>query len=144
MDGTVNTIPELDTLGDRAADVWEPLLAIADLAGEDWPTRARRAATALSAQVSVDDDTVSVRLLQDVRQVFTEETIGSADLVHRLVSLEDHPWVDWRGGRPITQSHVARLLRPFGHSSAEAPLRGEDGQRLHETDVRRPLVPLSA
>ena len=94
--------------------MWEPLLAIADLAGEDWPTRARRAATALSAQVSVDDDTVSVPLLQDVRQVFTEETIGSADLVHRLVSLEDRPWADWRGGRPITQSRVARLLRPFG------------------------------
>ncbi len=31
-------------LDDRAADVWEPLLAIADLAGGDWPERAREAA----------------------------------------------------------------------------------------------------
>jgi Protein of unknown function (DUF3631) len=36
--------PELpDELDDRAQDIWEPLLAIADLAGGDWPTRARRA-----------------------------------------------------------------------------------------------------
>ena len=101
-------------LRDRAADVWEPLLAIADPAGGDWPTWARRAATALSGRVSVDDDTVSVRLLQDVRQVFTEATIGSAELVRRLVVLEDRPWADWRSGCPISQARVAALLRPFG------------------------------
>ena len=62
----------------------------------------------------MDDDTVSIRLLEDVRQVFTEATIGSAELVHRLVGLEDRPWADGAGGRPITQARVARLLRPFG------------------------------
>ena len=93
-------------LGDRAADVWEPLVVIADLAGGDWPTRARHAAMALSGRVSVDDDTVSIRLLADVRRVFTEETLRSAELVR--------PWADWTGGRPITQARVARLLRPFG------------------------------
>ena len=41
--------PDLpDELDDRAQDVWEPLLAIADLAGGDWPERARRAALELS------------------------------------------------------------------------------------------------
>ena len=48
------------------------------------------------------------------RQVFTEETLGSAALVRRLVGLEDRPWADGASGRPITQAHVARLLRPFG------------------------------
>ena len=91
-----------------------PLLAIADLAGGDWPTWARRAATALSGRVSVDDDTVAIRLLEDVRQVFTDETIGSAELVRRLVVLEDLPWADWRSGCPISQARVAALLRPFG------------------------------
>jgi uncharacterized protein DUF3631 len=33
-----------DALHDRAADNWRPLLAIADVAGGDWPVRARRAA----------------------------------------------------------------------------------------------------
>ena len=107
--------PEIPrALDDRGADVWEPLLAIADLAGGDWPRRARRAATVLSGRVSVDDDTLAVRLLHDIRYVFTDETLGSAALVHRLVSLQDRPWGDWTGGRPISQARVARLLRPFG------------------------------
>jgi hypothetical protein len=36
-----------DGLSDRAEDVLEPLFAIADLAGQDWPTRSRTAAVAL-------------------------------------------------------------------------------------------------
>jgi hypothetical protein len=39
--------PEMP-LEDRAADTWEPLIAIADLAGGDWPTRARDAAATLA------------------------------------------------------------------------------------------------
>jgi putative DNA primase/helicase len=39
-----------DALNDRAADNWRPLLAIADLAGEDWPKRAREAALVLSGE----------------------------------------------------------------------------------------------
>lgn len=41
--------PELpSTLSDRAADGWEPLLAIGSFAGEDWSERAQKAAVALS------------------------------------------------------------------------------------------------
>jgi len=36
-------------LNDRAGDIWEPLLALADLAGGDWPGKARQAAVALNA-----------------------------------------------------------------------------------------------
>ena len=101
-------------LSDRAADVWEPLLAIAELAGDDWPTEARDVAVTLSGRVSVDDDTLATRLLQDVRLVFTDQVIGSADLVRRLLVLEDRPWGEGTGGRPITPARVARLLAPFG------------------------------
>src|SRR5690606_31975033 len=49
---------------DRAADVWEPLVAIADLAGGDWPERARHACKVLSG-VSNDPEegTAGERLL---------------------------------------------------------------------------------
>ena len=74
----------------------------------------------------MDDDTLAIRLLHDVRQVFTDETLGSAALVRRLVGLEDRPWADWAGGRPITQARVARLLRPFGiHADGLGDSRGE-------------------
>ena len=120
-------------LSDRAADVWEPLIAIADLAGGDWPTRARRAATGLSGAVSVGDDTVSIRLLEDVGQVLTDDTIASAELVRRLVTLEDRPWADWAGGRPITQARVAGLLRPFGIH----PMKLRVGERTANGYTRR-------
>src|SRR5712672_862118 len=35
-------------LNDRAADIWEPLMALADLAGGSWPERARQAASHLT------------------------------------------------------------------------------------------------
>ena len=39
--------PAIPALNDRAADIWEPLLAIADLAGGQWPELAREAAVGL-------------------------------------------------------------------------------------------------
>src|SRR5438552_869554 len=49
--GTLATVdaPVLDELDDRAQDNWGPLLVIAQVAGGDWPARARAAALALSA-----------------------------------------------------------------------------------------------
>jgi len=41
--------PEIpESLHDRAADIWEPLFALADLAGGDWPRKARAAAEGLA------------------------------------------------------------------------------------------------
>src|SRR5881394_2580059 len=50
---------------DRAADIWEPLLAIADLAGGEWPQLARDAAQQLSA--SDDEITLVGYFLKDLR-----------------------------------------------------------------------------
>ncbi len=38
--------PDVGTLFNRVADNWRPLLAVADVAGGDWPARARKAAEA--------------------------------------------------------------------------------------------------
>jgi Protein of unknown function (DUF3631) len=56
--------PDLpDELDDRAQDVWEPLLAVADLAGGDWPHRARQAALDLSTgEERGDDSTTASRM----------------------------------------------------------------------------------
>ena len=62
--------PELPReLDDRAAEAWWALLAIADLAGGDWPDRARTAATKLHA-AGAEDESLGVRLLTDVKAVF--------------------------------------------------------------------------
>lgn len=59
-------------LKDRAADVWEPLITIADLAGGEWPLRAREAAVSL--QRAYEDQEVltpGLELLNDIRTALT-------------------------------------------------------------------------
>jgi hypothetical protein len=105
-----------DELGDRAADVWEPLLAIADRAGGEWPQRARQAALSLSTKQASEDDSLGVRMLGDVRSVFlqrNEERIFTAELLDELAQIDDAPWGDWYGKR-IPPRKMADLLRPFG------------------------------
>jgi Protein of unknown function (DUF3631) len=105
----------LDELGDRAADIWEPLLGIAYLAGEKWFVRARAAAVALSGRDVVDDESLGVQLLEDIRAVFDEQgtdKLASATLGEALAENEESPWGEWHG-KPITAHGIARLLKRF-------------------------------
>lgn len=108
--------PDLpDMLSDRAQDCWEPLLAISDLAGEDWPDRARRAAVTLSGTRSVEEDSAGVLLISDVRTVFVErdtERLSTEMLLDALRGLDESPWSDWYG-KPLTARGLARLLKPL-------------------------------
>jgi hypothetical protein len=111
--------PEIpDALHDRAADVWEPLLAVADAAGGDWPSHARRAAIELhDPENEVEDGTLGIRLLAEVLTVFADRgdppTMHTETLLEALHAMEEAPWSDLRG-KPIDSRKVARLLRPYG------------------------------
>lgn len=107
------TLP--DELDDRAQDVWEPLLAIADLAGGDWPERARRAALDLSTGEEREDDSVTARLIHDIASVFGAKGVDSfktSDLLEELHQIEESPWGDWYG-KPLTVYALSRLLKPY-------------------------------
>lgn len=102
-------------LDDRAQDGWEPLLAIADRAGADWPKRGRRAALSLSNGEEREDDSLTARLLADIHQVFETLSVDSfrtADLIDELSKIEESPWGDWRQGKPITPQGLSKLLSP--------------------------------
>jgi putative DNA primase/helicase len=102
-----------DVLNDRAADNWRPLLAIADLAGGDWPKRARDAACLLSGE-GHDATSVNVELLADIRLAFGDvDVIRSGDLVAKLTADPERPWAEWKRGKPLTQKQLAGLLKPF-------------------------------
>ena len=105
-----------DTLHDRAADNWRPLLAIADRVGGEWPVSARIIAQQLSAGEPGEDSSAGTQLLADICAIMENravERIASADLVAALVSMEDRPWPEWRRGKPISTRGVARLLVDF-------------------------------
>jgi putative DNA primase/helicase len=105
-------VPEV--LNDRAADNWRPLLAIADLAGGEWPQLARQACLTLSGESP--EESLGVMLLADCRPAFGDDAvIRSVDLVTRLSADPERPWAEYnRGDKPITQRQIARLLAAFG------------------------------
>lgn len=106
-------------LHDRAQDNWRPLLAIADLAGGDWPEKARKAARILSATTNKDDEDIAVTLLGDLRSIFKAREasrMATSDLLDALCAMEDRPWGDWKGGKPISPQGLARLLKRFNVS----------------------------
>jgi hypothetical protein len=110
--------PEIpDTLDDRAADNWRPLLAIADLAGDDWPRRAREAACLLSGE-GHDATSIGVELLADIQRAFGDAlALRSIDLVAKLNADPERPWIEWKNGKPLTPKQLGSLLAPFGITS---------------------------
>jgi putative DNA primase/helicase len=146
-------------LDDRAQDNWRPLLAIADALGGDWPARARQAALSLAGVDSGTDDAGEV-LLADLKAILAErcdpEQISSETLVSDLAKREDRPWPEWRDGKPITKTGLARLLRRFEieprsiRCSGDHVVRGylsadmrEAFARYLPANVLRPLHPAS-
>jgi hypothetical protein len=116
-------------LDDRAADGWEPLLAIADAAGGEWPQRSREAALALSVGGGREDDSLGVRLLWDIKATFDErgsDRLTSTELVEALVAMEEAPWGDLRG-KPLEARTLARMLRPYDVKSKTIRLDDSDG-----------------
>jgi hypothetical protein len=107
-----------DGLSDRAADLWEPLLAIADLAGGSWPSRGRRAAVELARVGREADRSLGVRLLADVRAIWEEigrpKHIATEELLERLQALDESPWGDLGHGRALDARSLAGRLRKFG------------------------------
>jgi hypothetical protein len=130
-----SVLPELESAEpelpaeDRAADVWEPLVAIADAAGGDWPDRARLACRMLTAG---DDDPGSAgaeeRILVDLAEVWSghEDALFTSVILERLAKVEEAPWATWHRGDPLSPRSLAGLLRPYGVRSVN--VRSAAGQ----------------
>jgi putative DNA primase/helicase len=115
-----------DELNDRAADFWEPLLAVADAAGGSWPERARAAAVALSGDEEASSvASVGTQLLADIKALFAEagtDRLSSVDMCEGLVKLEERPWCEFDHGRPLKPNRLARMLAPYNVGSRKIRL----------------------
>jgi putative DNA primase/helicase len=102
----------------READNWRPLLAIAAVAGGEWPERARKAAEAAHIAAADDAESRLELLLGDIRDSFSAEgkaEMPSADLVKALIAIEGRPWGELgKNHKPLTQNGLARRLKPLG------------------------------
>lgn len=124
-----------DALGDRAADIGEPLLALADMAGGDWPERARTALVRLCGAATAEDDNLGAKLLLACRDIFQAagvDRLPTRDLLVKLVEREDDgPWAGWweadigRGNVRGPAARLARLLKPFSIARRDYRENGE-------------------
>src|SRR6266487_562289 len=107
-------VPEMP-VQDRDADVWEPLVALADAAGGHWPETARAACIRLTSHTSAEAEaTARERILEDVREVFGDDgQLYTSTILERLHALEEAPWCDWYG-HLLRPRDLAGLLRPYG------------------------------
>lgn len=99
---------------DRDADTWEPLIAVADLAGNHWAERARHATLALTADH--DDPTTAshrTRLLADCRAAFAgHDVIPTTVLLDRLKADDEAPWASY-GPNGLTPAKLGSFLREY-------------------------------
>jgi hypothetical protein len=148
-----------DGITDRPADVWEPLLMVADLAGGDWPKLAREACTALVTGSKDDTETTGTRLLTDIRDVWprgagTSGTSGTAligqvpdvplvphmgtdELLRLLHGVDEAPWADWYG-HPLNPRDLARLLKPYGVKSVKVRIGEQSVRGYRVADLIEP------
>ncbi|WP_405770696.1 DUF3631 domain-containing protein [Streptomyces sp. NBC_01538] len=117
---------------DRAADTWEPLVIVADLAGGHWPARARVACLAMTRHEVAQDEqtTLKTRLLRDIRRVFDQErnkeALRTQDLLAALLQDTEAPWAEY-GTKGLNAYHLANLLRDFDIGPAN--YRFEEGRQ---------------
>ena len=144
--------PDLpDGVDGRTKEIWEPLFAVAEIAGGDWPKRADAACRALALGDGSDarpELTPLARLLRCLRAAFDGEAeVGSAELVRRLYALDKRFLVLWPN-EGLAPRELAALLRPLGVAPRKfrpeggAPVQGyrlADLEQYLASDV--PAVP---
>jgi hypothetical protein len=98
---------------DRAADVWEALIMVADAAGAHWPTTARAAAVVLTS--GKPQASLGIRLLSDLRIVFVaKDRMRSEDIINSLTELEESPWQRFHAdGGALNYRDLAALLKEY-------------------------------
>ncbi|GAA1485916.1 DUF3631 domain-containing protein [Brachybacterium fresconis] len=106
---------------DRAADLWEPLITVADIAGGSWPDRARDAARHhTGAEADDEDESTGIELLRDTKEVLElhhGDRIGSSSLVELLRGKDESRWAD----EDLKPRRLAMTLKEFGIRPTRMP-----------------------
>lgn len=138
--------PELPgEIQDRDADVWEPLIAVADAIGGEWPERARVAAVTLIRVSKEAEPSLDIRLLSDLRTVFGDaREMPTETILRELHALKKSPWNDLKG-KPLNDRGLAQRLRQY---EARPTVLGGGAQRDYKREElhdawKRYLPPLA-
>jgi Protein of unknown function (DUF3631)/Domain of unknown function (DUF3854) len=120
---------------DRPADVWEPLLAVADAAGGHWPVTAREACLALAPLAESGEASLGIRLLSDLWDVFNgADAVPTAVILGKLNAMDEAPWGNL-GGFPLDARGLARRLKGYGVESRSVRSGGTVGKGYRAADL---------
>ena len=98
------------------ASIWEPLLALSELAGGEWPARARKAAERLNAREEEENSHIGL-LLVYIQALFRDtktERAFSRTIVATVNMFPNSPWVEERKGKPVDELWLSHQLKPYG------------------------------
>ena len=121
-------------LNDRANDCWEPLLAIAEQAGGQWPKLARHAAIILHG-LEGEAPSIGTELLADIKAIFDQKgtsKLFSVDLLAALIDDEESPWAAWNRGKPMNLRQLADRVSGFGIKSKQLRIGLETGRKGYD------------
>ncbi len=112
---TIEPAP-IASLSDRQNDIAEPLLCIAQLAGDGWLQKLTEALQTVFKGAGAEDGSIGATLLADIRAVFdggTADQIPSKTMAEHLCEIEGRPWAEWSHGKGLTANNLARQLKNF-------------------------------
>jgi hypothetical protein len=150
LDRMADDLP--DGIEDRAADVWEPLILIGDAHSPAWSRRIRAAAVAMHRDSRSISESLGIRLLKDVRDVFAgRPAMHTGELLDGLHAIDEAPWADLRG-KPLDARGLGRRLaryavHPKSVRVGDLARKGYAAEDLHDAWTRylpRPSPPASA
>jgi hypothetical protein len=132
-----------DGLDDRGCDIFQPLFAIADVAGSEWAASVREAAVANREIRFGQQEDPQTELLRDIRAKLDGQTGGfvfSNALVYHLVADASLRWGEWNRGRGLTQKGLSMMLGDFGISSGVKQVEGVQRRGYFVKDFEEPFL----
>jgi putative DNA primase/helicase len=144
--GTLSSEPQ-ESGSNRRRDNFTPLWRIAEVLGDVWPARIAAAYAAEGLKVDDDDEPAHILLLHDVLAAFEARRTAEltpGDLVGELIQMDDRPWSDWRNGRSITSTAVAKMLKGFGIKSSVKKVGGRAVRAYSKAAVSSAAEPYTA
>lgn len=129
-----------DGLKSRKRQIWKVMVAIGDLAGNEWSSKIRQAAREIALGITrTAHVSPAEELIQLVASVTQQDTfLPTGELINLLKLHRDHDnrlsWAVWLDNPIIATRQIANMLRPYGIESQQKWLEGENRRGYHAGD----------
>jgi putative DNA primase/helicase len=125
-----------DALSDRDQDNWEPLIAIASCAGQEWEAQAIEVALKLTG-TGGKAASIGNELLADIQQAFDIKRVNKFSLAGLAIALcedEEAAWATYNRGKPLSVRQMSSRLTAYGIKSKSIRIANEvcRGYELHQ------------